>query len=588
MSILDTFAHFAKPNTLQLPLPNHRKRGVTLRTSYLRVQISLVIGALYYSFWGIALDVLDPMGWNPKVFRLTIGMASLLGLILIPRSKKFRVHAGTYLNVLLGSSALYNFAWLHQNSYLPFYFAIYSIASVAICLAAITFRASLILALLQGGLVLLVPILKTIADPMSELMTFGLASTLGLAPALQYSAEKSIRTLANTSREFRTIIDSLQEGLLLQDAKGRVLFFNRFAADILLLKASHLHSVSVLDSRSEAIDESGGTIPEGSHPVALAQRTGQVRRNHVIGIRLSTGELRWLRTTAIPVPSEAFAALARMRSKPNAKDPEAGILCAFEDITSEREREALLTESRAKVLESARLSSLGESAAGLAHEINNPLAILKLRLDSIRERRPSPEVIKDLDFATKAADRIAGLVKSLRLLSRDGSRDPLEQVQLVTIVDDCFQLYESRLKKAQIQLKCTLNRDLRVLCRASEVGQVLSNLIHNSIDAIQDRNEQQGSPASPDWIVIRTQPGPEGAVVLAIEDSGPGIPAELQRKIMEPFFTTKPPGKGVGIGLSISRSLMASQGGSLEYVASGVGASFRLVFRAAPAHKSAA
>lgn len=562
--------------------------SVAPSTPYLRVQISLILGALYYSTWGFALNVLDPLGWNPWEFRVAIAVASIGGLILIPTSRRFRHFSGTYLHILLTLSALYNFTWLHKNDYAPFYFTIYSIASVALCLAAVTFRASLLLALLQGGLIFLFPFLVSKPHAMAPLMIFGLVSTLGLAPALQYSAEQSIRSLANTSREFRGLIDSLQEGLILQDARGRILFFNHLASAILSLKRHHLHAQSALDPRQASIDDSGRPIAEDQHPVAIALRTRQVQRNHVLGVQLEGEGLRWLRTTVIPVPQEAFAALARIRKSSNKTTSDVGVLCAFEDITHERARETLLAESRAKVLESARLSSLGESAAGLAHEINNPLAILKLRLDSIRDRQPTPEILRDLDFATKAADRIAGLVKSLRLLSRDGSRDPLVSVALADVVEDCLQLYVSRLTQERIQLKCTLNRDLNVLCRAAEVGQVISNLIHNSIDAIRDRNERLGPPASSDWILIHTQPGPEGSIVLAIEDSGPGIPAELQRRVMEPFFTTKPPGKGFGIGLSIARALMASQGGSLECIDSSVGASFRLVFRAAPARESAA
>ncbi|RYZ97643.1 MAG: GHKL domain-containing protein [Proteobacteria bacterium] len=218
------------------------------------------------------------------------------------------------------------------------------------------------------------------------------------------------------------------------------------------------------------------------------------------------------------------------------------------------------------MIESARLSSLGEMAAGIAHEINNPLAIIQGSADLVNaalERGGiEPEKLaRSMERISATVNRIAKIITGLKSFARDGSRDPFVPASLKTIVGEALELCQSRYRHNGVELHLDLpEEDLLVAARPVQLAQLLVNLLNNAFDAVDGQSDKQVC------IAVKIE-GQE--VCLRVLDNGPGVPAELRDKILQPFFTTKAPGKGTGLGLSLSRAIVEGHGGRLSITTMG-------------------
>ncbi len=217
-----------------------------------------------------------------------------------------------------------------------------------------------------------------------------------------------------------------------------------------------------------------------------------------------------------------------------------------------------LESQRMSSIQSARLASLGEMAGGIAHEINNPLAIIMASAQRIsREltRQNLEQVQRSTNQIIQTGERIAQVVNSLRKLSRDGSNTTRTEFAVRQLIDEVMGLCEEKFHRAGIKLVVDLEENTMIFANEVELSQVLFNLLGNACDAV----ERQEQP----WVHILGQ-RQANTFCLSVVDSGPGIPAALAERIMEPFFTTKELGKGTGLGLSISLSIAKHHGGDLR------------------------
>ena len=253
----------------------------------------------------------------------------------------------------------------------------------------------------------------------------------------------------------------------------------------------------------------------------------------------------------------------------------ATLLQGIETVIGVHERK--LEPSRTAEVE--RMAALGTLAAGVAHEINNPLTYVLLHLAhalrvlpglATEQNRTQIETLEQLlQGALEGSERIRGITGSIRSFSRgdDLARTPI----------DVHPALEAALRFTDHELRhrATLRKDLHeaplVLANESMLGQVLLNIITNAFQCFD------GSDASRNEIRVTTGTDPKGWAFVAIADTGPGIPATALGRVFEPFFTTKPQGKGTGLGLSISRGIIAALGGNIEVsTAEGCGTTFRI------------
>lgn len=232
------------------------------------------------------------------------------------------------------------------------------------------------------------------------------------------------------------------------------------------------------------------------------------------------------------------------------------------EITHSELKKAIeqLQKQQAILVQNEKMAALGTMAAGVAHEINTPLATVKLVSANLKamigETIFDPELFSmDIDIIEKTAARIGTITNALKTFAYGAKQTVFEELTIETLIDDVLTFYGHHLKKNEVQM--IIQRpvvDSKIEYRISELSQVLLNLMVNANDAIVHLPEK--------WISIDTTDLGE-QLAIGITDSGHGIPPEIRDKMFDPFFTTKGVGKGTGLGLSISQGIIESHGGTL-------------------------
>ncbi len=223
-----------------------------------------------------------------------------------------------------------------------------------------------------------------------------------------------------------------------------------------------------------------------------------------------------------------------------------------------QERTEELRITTQQLWQAARLAGVGELAASIAHELNNPLGTISLRIEGLLAKTPSDDPRhKSLEIVGQEVERMAGLVSNLLHFSR-ASVDKVSTVDVCDEVRRTLELVEYHLRKQQIQVVPEFAVVVPVIyADRQQLRQVLLNLFTNAADAMLTGGQ----------LIPRVRPGslPDGvaAVVIEVVDTGTGIPSELLSRITEPFFTTKPEGKGTGLGLAICRRIVQQHHGTL-------------------------
>lgn len=251
-----------------------------------------------------------------------------------------------------------------------------------------------------------------------------------------------------------------------------------------------------------------------------------------------------------------------------------GYLGIAEDLRLFNQMKKTIEDQRVGMIAAGKMAALGEMAAGIAHEINNPLAIISghatLATMMLEEEMINRENLqKSLTKIEQTCGRIGKIVSGLKNFSRESSADPMEVVLLSKIFQDTIDLCQERLKSNHVELIVQGDLTLDLKCKSVQISQVLMNLISNSLDAVSNLNEK--------WLKIETK-RERDHICLTITDSGHGIPSEIVDKIMQPFFTTKQVGKGTGLGLSISKGIVEAHGGEFIYCPEASNTQFKIKF----------
>ncbi len=217
------------------------------------------------------------------------------------------------------------------------------------------------------------------------------------------------------------------------------------------------------------------------------------------------------------------------------------------------------------LIEQSKLAHLGNFTSGIAHEVNNPLSIivgksglLKSKIEA--ENFNKEKLLVDVESIQKNSERITKIIRSLNAFSRNSINDPFEHVSILKIIDAAVAITKDKFQKEGIDFKISIPAEITyenlIEARESEIIHVLMNLLNNSQDAVQGQVKK--------IIEIRIS-GFSTHYEVSIFDSGPRIKPEIARRMMEPFFTTKPTGQGTGLGLSLAQQIIRSHNGSLEF-----------------------
>lgn len=214
---------------------------------------------------------------------------------------------------------------------------------------------------------------------------------------------------------------------------------------------------------------------------------------------------------------------------------------------SVRQQETIKTQE-AQLIQSSKLSSLGEMSAGIAHEVNNPLAIIMGKIAIFKKVKNSPNGFEDrLEAMEKAAFRIQKIVSGLKKFSRT-SDGHVHKTELISqILTEVTTITNIRASHFSVPVEISGDANLSIECDSLEIEQVLVNLINNAVDAVKATENP--------WVKVNYFRSGDKAIIQVI-DSGKGITPAIENKLFEPFYTTKPVGEGTGLGLSITKGIL--------------------------------
>ncbi|MBI3929772.1 MAG: GAF domain-containing protein [Armatimonadetes bacterium] len=227
----------------------------------------------------------------------------------------------------------------------------------------------------------------------------------------------------------------------------------------------------------------------------------------------------------------------------------------YQEVVEARRR---LAESQAQLVESSKMTAVGQLAAGVAHELNTPLGAVRVALESTQMLDLKPEAARSrLERALSACHRAQNIVDRLLVYSR-GGQGRVQFFPPDRIVQDTLVFLRSHLHQrgARVETELRATREIQGSCE--ELQQVLINLLLNAVDAVQ------ALPPERQVVTVACRDEKETEVVLEVIDRGEGLAPGAEERLFEPFFTTKPVGRGTGLGLSVSREIVERHGGRIE------------------------
>ncbi|MEM8501768.1 MAG: ATP-binding protein [Cyanobacteria bacterium P01_D01_bin.1] len=444
-----------------------------------------------------------------------------------------------------------------------------------------------------------------------------------LQDVLRKSEEKALQLQhsRSTLQTVKAILDSMSDAVVVIDGDGHTLFSNPAAAELLETKLlernlassfpdSNLQDSSLIRQFSSCEQAAIGT--SASKAISLrAAILGKSVDNLEIHLEEQS---RWLSINARPLESEgkSAGAVAVFRDATLAKESAQTLRRSNEEFRQQSkvlaDTLAELKQTQAMLIHEEKMSSLGQTVAGIAHEINNPLSFIHGNLELMKHvfqellglidlfRRTYPgstpaidQAIEEIDLGFISKDvpsmmasmslgvgRIREIVRSLRVFSHL-DESAVKAVDIHAGIDSACMVVKAQLDEQTSGNVIVIRKDYGSLplieCHASQINQVVVHLLANAIYALRSSDKQ----LSPPEITICTETR-EGKIFIRISDNGIGIPKSIQSKIFDPFFTTKPVGKGTGLGLCVCHQIVVGihQGAIACTSQEGIGTEFEI------------
>jgi signal transduction histidine kinase/ActR/RegA family two-component response regulator len=343
------------------------------------------------------------------------------------------------------------------------------------------------------------------------------------------------RRMASTEERYRRLFDQAHEGILIVCAEElTILETNQTARYLLGIGESPARSYCLAGFLQDA-------SPTDPVPPSTGDWSQWAVRQHLVNV---------LRLDTSVVPVEMDGARIEFDGRP-----------AFQFFLRELTERTKLEQ---QLRQAERLSALGQMISGIAHELNNPLAVIMGYLELIVQRHElSPQTRADLQKVAQESQRAAKLVSNFLSFARD-QKGRREAVQMNRVIEHVLELRQHELRIAGALVETELDPCLpETAADPDQVQQIFINLIGNAVHAMAESEPPHR---------LRIETVCEGRMLrVIVADSGPGVPKAIRARIFEPFFTTKEVGTGTGLGLSIAHNIMAEHAGHISYVESPLG-----------------
>jgi PAS domain S-box-containing protein len=391
------------------------------------------------------------------------------------------------------------------------------------------------------------------------------------------------RALSESEMRYRQLAEGSLDGIVVADEDGRITLFNPAAEKIFGYEASE-----VLGQPLESLIK-GVFLTPAECRLGLSPNVGR------------TVELSGRKQDGTEFPLEISLSAVELSGRPQ-------YIGSIRDQTERQRMDAMLARTD-------KLASIGLLSAGVAHELNNPLAyvlnnlvVLQREVSGLLEmveryeesrkilETADPALLRSIDELAEEIDwsyirdhlepmvertrtgvkRVASIVEKMRGLART-STPQWESVPLSELVDSVLEMMQGRLKQQQIEVEVQVHEVTQLQCVPDQIRQVLLNLLINALQAIESTGRKEGGK-------INVEARYSGSwVAISVRDNGTGIDPEHRQRLFDPFFTTKPVGEGTGLGLSISHGIISGHGGRIELESRlGEGSCFRLLLPRQP------
>jgi two-component system sensor kinase FixL len=342
---------------------------------------------------------------------------------------------------------------------------------------------------------------------------------------------------------FETLMNAAVDAIIVIDQHGRIAIFNKAAEEIFGYVASEILGENV----SKLMPE-----PDRSAHNQYLNKYNTSGKPKIIGIGREVVGLH-KDGTNFPVHLSVGEVAGTKVSQ---------FIGIIRDMSENHRLEREVREMQSELAHATRLSELGEMAAGIAHEINQPLTAISTYANACHrmlanEQSDAAELLNTLHLITDQAQRAGEVVRRLRTFTKK-RLDQRQLLEINTIIDATIRLVEADIRARNFNLRKSLTPALpKIFADNIQIQQVVLNLIRNAMDAMDS------VPSRENIITIESNLGDDNCVRVSVSDQGIGLTEDIAEKIFDSFFTTK--NTGTGIGLSISRSIITAHGGILNY-----------------------
>ncbi len=355
--------------------------------------------------------------------------------------------------------------------------------------------------------------------------------------------QQTERALVESERRYRLVAENASDVIWVRDLDLNLTYVSPSAA--------RLHGFSVEEIMAQP-------ATDAVTPESLAAALQQLREVLELEGQMSPFESRTLDLEMKRKDGSSVWVESKVSVLRDEHGRPTGLLGVSRDVTERRQAAANERRLQGQLAQSEKLAAMGELLAGVAHELNNPLSVVLGYASVVRQMAKGGAIADRVDKIRVAAERCARIVRNFLMLARQHP-PARERVDLNQLIRETLEILAYPLRVDNVEVVLDLADGLPELwADPHQLQQVMTNLVTNAHQAMRGVTE-------PRRLTLKSGVEPAaGVVTLEATDTGPGIPADVERRLFEPFFTTKPVGQGTGLGLSICKGIVESHGGTVQ------------------------